>query len=63
MEIDRCREVGVRCAAPTQQASRLRSHAMNIKDYREMAATIALPSINVEITLAEIYRGVTFDEG
>ena len=33
----------------------------NIKDYREMAAVITLPSINAEITLAEIYRGVTFE--
>lgn len=32
-----------------------------IKDYREMAATIELPSLNAEITLAEIYRGVTFE--
>ena len=33
----------------------------NIKDYREMAAVITLPSINAEITLAEIYRGVSFE--
>ena len=32
-----------------------------IKDYRAMEATNALPSLKVEITLAEIYRGVTFE--
>ncbi len=32
-----------------------------IKDYREMDAVIAFPSIEIETAVAEIYRGVLFD--
>ena len=33
----------------------------NIRDYREMSAEIELTSIDVKITLEEIYSGVIFE--